>query len=367
MDGCLVRLICRALAIVSMAAPLPALADAVNNEWLSSTRALSMGNVGIASADDPIGQMFYNPAGLSRNKKTTLEVFNPQLEAGIHVFSIGGGGLSLGNQLSLEKAQPALQSHPHKASYLGFSLFPNITTQNFGFGIAWREQAVGYINSQDKLEYHSKYLMIPTLGLSMNLLGNRFRLGAAVRAIQLTENNRTSDPDASGQGYLKDAEEGFGLGLDAGAMLSLPWAGLPTLGFVARNLGGTSFGGGAPYPRAYGTVTRHNRVKMTYDAGFSIASKPGRGGAFTFATDFRDILNHTETNMLRHINLGTEWGFGKALFFRLGVSQGYWTAGFGLASKFGTFDLGSYGEELDKRNFREIEDRRISIRFATKF
>ncbi|MGZ3710881.1 MAG: hypothetical protein ACXVBE_03955 [Bdellovibrionota bacterium] len=363
MDGCLFRLICALL----VAWQSVALADQVNNEWLSSTRALSMGNVGIASAEDSVTTMFYNPAALTKNKRTTLELFNPQVEFGTGVFKVSNTSTSYGKNMGLESVQPLLQAHPHKASYLGYSLYPNVSAQNFGFGIGWKEQAVSYINSQDKLEYHSKYLMIPTMGISMNLLGNRFRLGAAVRGIQATENNRVVDATATGIGYKLDPQQGFGIGLDAGAMLSLPWAGLPTLGFVARNLGDTSFSQAAPYPRSQGTPTAHDKVKMTYDTGLAIQPKMGQRNSFTLAADFRDALNVSKTNMLRHLNVGSEIGYGKVFFFRFGFSQGYLTGGFGLNSKFGSIDIGTYGEELDARNFREIEDRRVSIRFAVKF
>lgn len=361
MDGSLFRLTLALLGFSQLA-----WADQVNNEWLSGTRALSMGNVGIASADDTETTMFYNPAGLTRNKRTTLEIFNPQIEFGTGVFKLARNQGDYGKQLSLAGTQPLLQLKPHKASYLGYSLYPNVNSQNFGFGLLWRQEAVSYLNSQDKLEYHSRYLMIPTMGLAMNLLGNRFRVGAAVRAVQITANNRTADPTAAGVGYKKNAEEGFGLGLDAGAMLSLPWAGLPTLGFVARNAGNTSFSGSAPYPQGDGTVTKPGRIKMTYDAGIAFFPKSQRN-SFLFAIDYRDVLNNTNVNSLRHVNIGTEFGFKKAFFLRFGYGRGYWTAGFGLNSKYGSFDLGTYGEELDARNFREIEDRRISLRLTTKF
>ncbi|MGE3260221.1 MAG: hypothetical protein AB7K68_00435 [Bacteriovoracia bacterium] len=363
MDGCLFRLI---WGLLLLQAPF-ALADQVNNEWLSSTRALSMGNVGIASAEDSITTMFYNPAALSRNKKASLEIFNPQIEFGTGFFSLGGNAGGYSKNLALSSIQPVLREHPHKASYAGYSLYPNLSAQNFGFGIAWKEQAVSYINSQDKLEYHSRYLMIPSMGISMNLLGNRLRIGAAARAIQITSNDKVTDADAPDLGYKKDPQEGFGLGLDAGAMLSLPWAGLPTLGFVARNLGDTSFTGSAPYPRGEGTATAHEKIKMKYDGGIAFFPKLGQRNSLTIAADYRDLLNVSKVNSLRHLNLGTEIGYGKSFFFRFGFSQGYLTAGLGLASKFGTFDLGTYGEELDARNFQEIQDRRISMRFAVKF
>jgi hypothetical protein len=362
MDGRLFRLV-GALLLVSA----PAFADAVNNEWYSSTRALSMGNVGISSAEDSITAMFYNPGALTRNKHTVLEIFNPQLEIGKGVFTIAGSGAGYGKQLSLKDTQPLLMEHPHKASYMGYSLFPNVHAQNFGFGILWRQEAVSYINSQDKLEYHSRYLLLPTMGIAMNLMGNHLRLGVGFRAIQITENNRKVDPDADGVGYKKDPEEGFGIGADVGALFSLPWSSLPTLGVVARNVGDSTFTGGAPFPQGEGIARMPGRIKMTYDGGFSISPKIGQRDTLIFAIDYRDIQNVSYVDTRRHVNIGLELGFKKSFFLRTGFGRGYWTAGFGLASKYGSFDFGTYGEELDARNFQGIQDRRYSLRFGSKF
>lgn len=362
MEGCLFRLVA-ALALL----PAIAFADKVNNEWYSSTRALSMGNVGIASADDSATAMFYNPAALTRNKHTVLEIFNPQVEVGTGVFTIAETGQGYDKQLSLKNTQPLLINHPHKASYMGYSLFPNVHAQNFGFGILWKQQAVSYLNAQNKLEYHSQYLMIPTMGISMNLLGNRLRLGLGFRAIQITSNDKVVATGRTDIGYKLDPQEGFGIGLDGGALFSLPWAGLPTLGFVARNIGDTSFSGGAPFPQGEGTSTMHDKIKMTYDGGFSFSPKIGKRDTFTFAIDYRDIQDVSYVDTRRHINLGLEFDFRKSFYLRTGYGRGYFTAGFGLASKFGSFDFGTYGEELDARNFMGIGDRRYSMRFGSKF
>lgn len=362
MDGCLFRLLW-----IACLWPVFAQADAVNNEWFSPVRNLSMGNVGIASADDGTAAMFYNPAALSRNKRAIFEFFNPQVEIGKGVFRLAQNSAGYEKQTALKKTQPLLRDQPHVPSYMGYAVYPNLQAPNFGFGLLWSERAVSFINSQDRLEYRSRYLMIPTMGLAMPLLGSRVRLGVAVRAIQITSNERVVDTDAQGIGYKKDAEEGFGLGLDAGMLLTAPWAGLPTLGFVARNLGDTSMSGAAPYPRAEGTVRRHHKVKGTYDAGFAIFPKVGKRSTLTIAADYRDIQDVAFVDSRRHINLGMELGVNKTFYFRLGASQAYWTAGIGLASKFGNIDFGTYSEELDRRNVREIEDRRFALKLGSKF
>lgn len=341
-------------------APVAASADSVNNEWNSTTRAQSMGNTGVASASDAVSAMFYNPAALARSKKVSAEFFSPQVE-----ISTGALGRT-DRHVSLEKAKAELQKKPAKTSSVGGSLYPNIHAQNFNFGVLMSGQGSSYLDG-NTLHYRSRYLVMPTLGISIGLLGGRWKLGFAARAIQLTANDRSAPVTQAGTGYTIDADEGFGVGLDAGTLLTLPMAGLPTIGFVARNVGDTSFGGGGLVKVASGSVNRPDKLKMTYDGGIAFFPKLGRKSTLTFAADYRDILNVTDTATMRRVNLGLEFSASDIFFFRAGVSRGYWTAGLGLASRYGSLDLGSYGEELDAKGFRKKEDRRISIRIGRKF
>ena len=59
--------------------------------------------------------------------------------------------------------------------------------------------------------------------------------------------------------------------------------------------------------------------------------------------------------------------FNKHFFLRWGGSQGYWSGGIGLSGKSASLDLSTYGEELHSTKFREIEDRRIVIRYGGRF
>ncbi len=354
MEGCLALL---------LLLPSLALADAVNNEWNSTTRSLSMGNVGIASAEDGTTAMFYNPAALARNKRTTVEIFNPQFDVGSGVFGLGGSE-SYSKHMALGKVRPLLEAKPGKASYLGTSIYPNVSAQNFNFGILGKAEGGAYSDGLN-LTYRSRYLVIPTLGLAMGTLGGRFRLGFAARAIQITENDETTT--RQGVGYTVNAAEGFGLGLDAGALITVPWYGLPTLGFVARNVGDTTFPGSAPFSMATGTSTRRQKVKMTYDAGFSLSPKFSKKSGLVFAVDYRDVQNVHNVTTRRRINLGLEFNIFQALYLRTGFGRGYWTAGMGLASKYGSLDMGTYAEELDDRSFGAKQDRRISLRYGSRF
>lgn len=348
---------------------LPALAkaDTVNAEWYSTTRALSMGNVGIASAEDPVTAAFYNPAALANNKRPGFEPFNLQLEGGFGNFSVAQ---SLGDWAkvgSFSRAKPLLAAKPGRPFSGSVALFPSVSAQNFSFGLLGQFQFSSYYDkTKNAYFYHARKLLAPSLGLSAALLGGRLRLGVAVRALQVSE----TDMDQPGTGSIvavRDSHRsGLGVGMDAGMMLTMPWAGLPTIGFVARNIGDTAFPA-APVVDIGGSASaRRESVKMAYDGGISLSPKLGRGQRLVLAADYRDALDSTHVALLRRLNLGLEFS-GKVLALRAGFSRGTWTAGFGLQSRQGSLDIGTYAEELDARALRAVLDRRFSLRFTRRF
>jgi len=363
MDGCLFR----ALLCLFM---LPGLANAesVNAEWLSSTRALSMGNVGIASAEEASTAAFYNPAALSRSKKAAVEFFNPQIDIGTGVFSTSNSIADWGKHASFSGSQPLVKAKAGSVSSIGISLFPNITSQNFSFGVLARFHRWAYYdNAAKSWNYQSRYLLIPSMGISLPIAGHRFRLGAAVRAIQITETNGVVPDTGSTASLSQVTGEGLRIGLAAGFLPTLPWAWRPTIGGLARKGGDTAFPTRGFIKWGGGEKVNREKIKMTYDAGFSVAPKVNQRDVLTMAFDFRDALNQTKTQYLRHVNAGLEYAVRKKLFIRGGISQGYWTAGFGLAAKTGSLDIGTYADELHQSGYNIVEDRRISIRFTRRF
>ncbi len=371
MDGCLFR----ALFCVAIMAAFPdqSRADALNAEWISSTRALSMGNTGIASADDPTTATFYNPAALARLKKPMLEVFNPQVEMGTGIFSASSSIVDWGKHATFSASRELVKAKPGKISSGGFSLYPNISSQNFSFGVLARLHRWSYYDKAAGVwHYYSRYLVVPTMGLSMAALGGRFRLGFGVRLIQVTK-TEGQEPDGAvtstaSESLVADTRNGLGVGLDAGVLITMPWAWLPTIGAVARNVGDTSFPtAGLVKIGSPSAPHNHQIVKMTYDAGFSLSPKVGSKDVLTMAFDFRDARNQTGAAPIRHINAGFEYNASKKFYLRAGFSQGYWTTGIGLATKQGTFDIGTHAEELHPTKLNNIEDRHISIRISRRF
>ncbi len=340
-------------------------ADSVNSEWYSSARALTMGNAAITLGGDAATAMFYNPAALAGNRRPSFEFFSPTITLGTGNFTLGGI-TDITDQLALDKLATTLQEKAGTSFNLGFSLYPNLSAKNFGLGMLVSFEASATVDDEGTLFQRTEALLIPTVGISVGLLSGLFKIGAAARAIQSTR-KISSTTTFTNLSYLDGAEEGFGIGLDAGFIWTLPWSWLPTFGGVVRNIGGTDLTGDALFSVAGNEKVAHSKIDMTIDGGVSLSPKIGQRTVLKIAADYRDVTDTSNTGLFRKVNIGLELGMKRRLFLRAGFSQGYWSAGFGLAGKGGSLDLGTYGEEIHPTDFRKIEDRRMVIRSGSKF
>lgn len=103
-------------------------------------------------------------------------------------------------------------------------------------------------------------------------------------------------------------------------------------------------------PRSYGLGVSASRQVWSY---------------FTdslFAFEITDVLNNRNGSLFKLLHLGgeTHW---KRLAIRLGVNQGYLTAGLGLNFHYFTLDLATYGEEMGL-NAGTLQDRRFTLNFG---
>jgi hypothetical protein len=99
--------------------------------------------------------------------------------------------------------------------------------------------------------------------------------------------------------------------------------------------------------------------------GFGASAKKTALWVFTdsvLALDVYDIGNNTNGSIFRLIHIGgeTKW---KLLKPRLGINQGYLTAGLGFDFKVLQLDVATYGEEMSL-NAGQKEDRRFAVNFG---
>ncbi|MFZ9596664.1 MAG: hypothetical protein ACO3A2_11385 [Bdellovibrionia bacterium] len=79
----------------------------------------------------------------------------------------------------------------------------------------------------------------------------------------------------------------------------------------------------------------------------------------TFAIEATDLLNNPNGSFFKNLHLGLETHW-KALAARVGLNQGYWTAGLGLDFHYLTLNLATYAEEMSL-NTGILEDRRYAL------
>ncbi len=96
--------------------------------------------------------------------------------------------------------------------------------------------------------------------------------------------------------------------------------------------------------------------------GSATRAKWGPFSETVFALEATDFLNNSNGSLFRLLHIGgeTRW---KAIAFRAGLNQGYWTAGLGLDAHYFTLNLASYGEEMGL-NAGVLQDRRYTLDFG---
>ena len=200
----------------------------------------------------------------------------------------------------------------------------------------------------------------------MSFWGGRIKLGFAGRMINRREFFGTRDPSTDSLAVNSFASEGLGIGVDTGLTLAAPWQWLPTLSFLVRDVGTTSFtaSGGFFGSDVNGTP---QSVSQSIDAAvafFPIYSNPSRG-VFTVEYTGVDNTENVDDHMDR-LHIGTEINLWDAYFFRAGYHANDWTAGLEYSSGVFQWQMATYSEEVTLGTFTD-RDRRGVLKFAFRF
>lgn len=157
---------------------------------------------------------------------------------------------------------------------------------------------------------------------------------------------------------------GFGVGVDAGIQAKIPinnwkvWDYLdPTFALVVQDIADTRFTGNV------------GRIEESTSLGFAIHPDYWKLKS-TFAFDVRDLEHRGDFITKMHAGYEVSWPeFTKILreiSARIGVSQGYFTAGFGLDFKYFKLNAATWGREIGQRT-RQKESRMFGFQLAAGF
>lgn len=336
-------------------------------EFVTSARALAMGNAYINKVDDP-WSAFYNPAGLGTVRRPQFHILNAQVEASSGLLDVIGNGPAYkipGNwadSFDIQNFRTELAQHQGELAHSRLSLFPNITARGLTIGYLFSQRNRAIINDDlaNNFEVAERRDQGPVMSLSASLFGGVFKVGATAVYLMrrdLYKSFAPTDPTVIGDA---DYRKGSSLQVTAGTKLTLPITLLPTFSAVLRNATGNGFEdielGGSP-----------RRIKPTVDVGFSVTPQIGRRSRLHLEANLKDVGDSYETDTKRRLAAGMELDFNRRLFLRLGYGDGWGAGGIGVRNHKFMLDLTTYAVDRSFDGFREEEDRRWVLSLSSGF
>lgn len=303
----------------------------------TSARALGMGNAQTAIVRDG-DAIFYNPAGLARVSGIHWTLLDPR--ASIN----NPQNLELATDMKFDDVEATLNKLYGKRVWAGVGGGKSAIWLPY-FGVAaYQNSEVGIFTGarpNPRLELDTYFDYGGAVGFAADIVPSIFSIGATVRYINRTGAKQNVGPATLANLSSDDLRgqlerRGTGYAADFGALLRIPGPISPSVSFVYRDAGVTTFsheeGVGAP-----ASVPS----EMIIGAGM-IMDLPLV--TITPAIDFR-YVNWIGVHTGLNINAGVEVEL-PLLSLRGGVSQGYYTAGAGVDIGFLRADVATWAVEL---------------------
>ena len=335
-----------------------------------SVRAAGMGDVRYTTG--LYEENFYaNPARVTENPEIQLQLPKLSFEAGSSAIGTIGSLMKSGND-GLSRFSSAVGEPLSARFQLVFPAYykKEFITENWSLGVGMlvSAQTVAFMSQSGEIDPTTLLNAGPSFTLGRRLLEeHRLSVGLTAR----TEFRASSGSVFGISDFLTGAKtmnqalrggSGFGLDFDLGTSFRPHWTWLGfqyEVGAAINNiLGGkyTNLGG-----RISGWANDPIPSPISYNFGVSATRK----NLFIFdsllyAIELSDLgPANAGGSIFRCVHLGSEAKW-HALAARLGVNQGYFTAGFGVNAGFVDLNLATYGEEL-ALNAGVMEDRRYAL------
>ena len=342
--------------------------DAVFPEFVTSARALAMGNAYMGKVDDG-WSAFYNPAGLGTVRGMQFHLTNAHMELNNGFLDVASNGAftdTLSNYtdaFDVAKLRDLHAEDPGHISHARFHLFPNITFRGLTLGYLYAQQNRARLRSlSDNYEIAERTDSGPVMALSMSLFGGIVKFGGSVVYLTRQELQKDFAPaDSVSIDEDTDVYKGSMTHITAASRITLPYKMLPTLSAVLRNSSQTEFYDGS-------MAGAPESIPQTVDYSFSITPNLGRTLRMHLEVARKDAGDrYDKVSAQRKTLFGIEFDYLRQMFVRFGYGDGWGTAGVGVRNKDFTFDLSTYAIEASTDGFREEEDRRFALSFSSGF
>lgn len=313
---------------------------------------------------------FGNPARALANPKFKITPFDFMIEVNSSSISRVGDLASSGDPWGKLASSSGQNNHLRIQTTLPSFYFPAGEEGKWAYAVGL------HMSTQADMDLRNSFQIDPTvisdIGPSFTLarkLLDEDRLGVGMTAhatyrvssnrgftfVDLIKGSSISPTSTGGQGAHLD--------FDVGGTYVLPiqpWESKVTVGATINNLLGGNYSnlGLHPVSSIPGAAPAQPRT-----LGLGITAAKAQTGAFTdtvAAFEIRDIGNNPNGSLFKTLHIGGETHYGLTSI-RLGINQGYLTAGFGFALKIVNIDLATYGEEMSL-NAGGLEDRRFALK-----
>ena len=328
----------------------------------TSARGVAMGDAFLPLADDGASALFYNPAGLGKIRKLSVEPMNIQFQMNSEYVS--HFDTNFYKITSLSSYAPVLAKSPGAFPGVSAAYVPTFAFRDFGFGMLL-ENRLAATASNGLVHYRSRYSLIPTAGGALRLASGILRIGYSLQWVNQTSGDVTVPATSGPLGYDQKLSQGSALSHNLGFALSLPFAYLPSFNIVARNVGTAKYRGFSLLPVAKNSSGTPLDEPMTVDASISFQPKTGVGGGFNLVLQGRDLTNQSGISLLTRLAVGSEFTFREKLALRFGIGNGYPSLGLGLKTAKAEFSLSWFSEETGA-SFRSERDTRYILQYQVR-
>lgn len=337
-------------------------------EFYNNTRSLGMGGAAVAITSDDTA-LFRNPANLGGLREVYGTIFDPEIEGSSNFVNQVSSEFT-GKAFDIETIKDRLDVNRDQYYHAKFQLTPSIVRRNIGFGLIYKNQLHALTESTGAtMDTHYQNDLGAVLGANVRLFDGRIKIGANAKAFNRIEVDNTALPTTGPFDLATIGKEGTGLSIDGGLLIQIPWKLLPTIGAVVRDIGDTTFD--KKDGLRLRTAERPNTVKQSIDVGISIFPIHSNQFRSVWTLEYVDVANsREEDDAIKRAKFGVETNWRDILFFRAGMHQRYWTAGFEVASERISWQMASYGEEVGlivNGVTSTKEDRRLSMKFSIRY
>jgi hypothetical protein len=344
--------------------------DAVFPEFVTSARALAMGNAYVAKADDA-ASVFYNPAGLGTVRYPHLHFSNFSLETNKGMLdAISGDGFgdyfsNTPKMFSIDGMREVLKEKPGTIAHSRLSALPNFTSRYFSIGYMFAKRSRGVVtdvNSVTGYEFADRFDHGPYAALNISLFGGILKTGISAVYLHRKEIQGSADPNATANVSEDSYKTGAAVVSTFGSKLTLPFTFLPTFAVTVHNTFEQEFSVGST------TAGAPTNIPRTYDVGFAITPQIGTATRIHLEVNLKDVGGaYADVPTSRKFLAGAEIDFSRVFFIRIGYGDGYGSAGLGVKSRKIEFDVSTYAVDTTTSTFRGKEDRRFALSVSSGF